>query len=110
MRRSRRARQYRRPPSGTSRSGAISITSPSSSGTPSVSTSDIIGPIWRSGKFTTASTTADEILEAVVPGDLGRGLLDADRRAEVDRQLEGGLARLRKRLGGDHPADADVDL
>ena len=38
------------------RSGMISTTSPSASGKPSVSTSDIILPIWRGGKFTTAAT------------------------------------------------------
>lgn len=48
--------QYSAPPSGTARSGLISITSPLASGTPRVSTSLIIGPIWRGGKLTTAST------------------------------------------------------
>ena len=36
--------------------GRSRITLPSSSGTPSASTSDMNGPIWRGGKFTTATT------------------------------------------------------
>ncbi len=36
--------------------GAISTTLPSASGKPSVSTSDMTGPIWRGGKLTTAAT------------------------------------------------------
>lgn len=52
---SRRA-QCRRPPDGTGRSGAISTICPSASGTPSTSTSERTGPIWRGGRFTTAST------------------------------------------------------
>ena len=64
MSRSSRTRQHRssaRPqnslaPFGTSRSGANSTTAPSSSGKPRVSTSDMTGPIWRGGKFTTAAT------------------------------------------------------
>ena len=36
--------------------GPISTTLPSASGKPSVSTSDMIGPIWRGGKLTTAAT------------------------------------------------------
>ena len=44
------------PPFGTGLLGAISTTMPSSSGKPSVSTWDIIGPIWRDGKLTTAAT------------------------------------------------------
>jgi hypothetical protein len=53
---------------------------------------------------------AGEVLEAVVPGDLGRGFLDADVGAEVDRKAIGGLSRLREGLGRDDAADADVDL
>ena len=45
-----------RPPTGTSAVGRSRITLPSSSGTPRVSTSDMNGPIWRGGKFTTATT------------------------------------------------------
>jgi hypothetical protein len=45
-----------------------------------------------------------------VPGDLGRALLDPERRAEIDGELEGRLARAGQRLGGDDGADADVDL
>ena len=48
--------QNSRPPSGTLRSMAPSTTSPSSSGKPSVSTSDMNLPIWRGGKLTTAKT------------------------------------------------------
>jgi predicted pyridoxine 5'-phosphate oxidase superfamily flavin-nucleotide-binding protein len=44
------------PPSGTGWPGPISTTSPSASGMPSVSTSDMNLPIWRGGKFTTART------------------------------------------------------
>ena len=36
--------------------GPISTTPPSASGKPSVSTSDMKGPIWRGGKLTTAAT------------------------------------------------------
>ena len=46
-----------RPPSGTSDEGCSRITRPSSSGTPSTSTSDMTGPIWRGGKFTTPTTS-----------------------------------------------------
>jgi len=53
---------------------------------------------------------AGEVFEAVVSGDLGRGFLDADRRAEIDRQAVGGLSRLREGLGRDDAADADVDF
>ena len=45
-----------RPPTGTSAVGRSRITLPSSSGTPRVRTSDMKGPIWRGGKFTTATT------------------------------------------------------
>ena len=38
-------------------SGRSRITLPSSSGAPSTSTSDMTGPIWRGGKFTTATTS-----------------------------------------------------
>ena len=51
-----RLTQNIRPPTGTSRSGRRRITRPSSSGTPSTSTSERTGPIWRGGKFTTATT------------------------------------------------------
>ncbi|KAK0329816.1 hypothetical protein LTR94_035228, partial [Friedmanniomyces endolithicus] len=44
------------PPSGRSRSTPARTTFPSASGKPSVSTSDITGPIWRGGKLTTAAT------------------------------------------------------
>ncbi len=50
------AHQNSLPPSGTSWPGPISTTSPFASGTPSTRTSDSTGPIWRGGKFTTAST------------------------------------------------------
>ena len=56
LRRGRREAKTTSPPSGTSRSGMSSTTPPSPSGTPSVSTSDIIGPICFGGKFTTATT------------------------------------------------------
>ena len=48
--------QNSRPPSGTAWPGPSSTTSPSASGMPSVSTSDMNLPIWRGGKFTTAAT------------------------------------------------------
>mmetsp|Transcript_23469 Transcript_23469/g.41257 ORF Transcript_23469/g.41257 Transcript_23469/m.41257 type:complete len:225 (-) Transcript_23469:2102-2776(-) len=48
--------QCNRPPSGTSRSGFANTIAPSASGKPRTSTSDIKGPIWRAGKFTTAKT------------------------------------------------------
>ena len=44
------------PPSETSLSVVINTQLPSPSGTPSVSTSDFTGPIWRGGKLTTART------------------------------------------------------
>ena len=44
------------PPSGTLRSIAPSTTAPSSSGKPSVSTTDMNLPICRGGKLTTANT------------------------------------------------------
>ena len=69
------------------------------------------GPIWRGGKLTTASTwRPDELLELVVDRDLRGGFLDADPVAEIDREPEGGLARLRERLGLHDGADTDVDL
>jgi len=37
-------------------------------------------------------------------------ILHADRRPEIDSELVGRLARLRKELGLDDPADADIDL
>ena len=52
----RRAAQKIRPPSGTSCVGRSRITWPSLVGAPSTSTSDMNGPIWRGGKFTTATT------------------------------------------------------
>ena len=45
-----------RPPSGTGRSGASSTTSPSLSGKPSTSTSDMNLPICFAGKLTTPAT------------------------------------------------------
>jgi len=48
--------QNSRPPFGTVCPGASRTTSPASSGSPSVSTSERIGPIWRGGKLTTAIT------------------------------------------------------
>ena len=48
--------QNNREPLGISVSGANSTTSPTESAKPSVSTSDIIGPICRGGKLTTAAT------------------------------------------------------
>ena len=53
---SQRIDQNSLPPSGTLRSIAPSTTAPSSSGKPSVSTSDMNLPIWRGGKLTTAKT------------------------------------------------------
>ena len=47
---------------------AISITAPSASGKPSVSTSERIGPIWRGGKFTTAARAVLELVERVISG------------------------------------------
>ena len=46
----------RRTPSATGLSIAARTTSPSPSGKPSTSTSDMNGPIWRGGKLTTAMT------------------------------------------------------
>lgn len=54
--RSRDSGQNSRPPFGTGRSIAASTTSPSASGKPSVSTSDMNLPIWRGLKLTTAAT------------------------------------------------------
>ena len=48
--------QNRRPPFGTTRSQVARTIAPSASGKPSVSTSDMNGPIWRGGKLTTAMT------------------------------------------------------
>jgi len=53
---------------------------------------------------------AGQFVEAVVPGDLSRGALQADLRPEIDDEPVGGLAGLRERLGRDDAADADVDL
>ena len=50
------APQNKRAPFGTSWSGRTSTTAPFSSGKPTVSTSDMKGPICRGGKFTTAAT------------------------------------------------------
>ena len=52
---------------------------------------------------------ADQRLRAIVFGDLRRRFLDADLGPEIDLQLERRLARLRKRLGLDDGAGADVD-
>ena len=60
--------------------------------------------------MTTAATFCPtERLERMVLGDLRRALAHADRRAEVDPQPPGRLARLRERLGIDDGADADID-
>ena len=70
----------------------------------------MIGPICRGGKFTTAATCRPtSSSQPIVPRDLRRRFLEADRRAEVDDQLEGGFARLRERPHLDDRADADVD-
>ena len=45
-----------REPFGTVRSGSIRTISPFTSAKPNVSTSDMNGPIWRGGKFTTPAT------------------------------------------------------
>ena len=111
QRRHRFTPQYIRPPFGTFRAGPISITSPAASGRPSVSTSDMKGPIWRGGKIHDREhLAADELLELVIDRDLRGGFLDADLLAEIDREPEGGLARLREGLGLHDGADADVDL
>ena len=91
------------------RPGASRITRPCSSAAPSTSTSERTGPIWRGGKFTTRDDQPALELLARVVRDLGRGALGADLLAEVDRELPGGLARLREVLDGDDPADAHVD-
>src|SRR5579863_3972185 len=49
-------------------------------------------------------------LVALVGRDLRRGAFDPDLRAEVDRELPGGLARLREVVDGHHAADPHVDL
>ena len=49
-------------------------------------------------------------LGGVMHGDLGRAFLFPNLRPEIDPQLKGGLARLRKRFGADHRADANVDI
>ena len=43
-------------------------------------------------------------------GDLGRGFLDPDCRAEIDLQLEGGLARFRKGFHLDDGPCPYIDL
>ena len=69
------------------------------------------GPIWRGGKLTTAATWRPiRVSGRIVFGDLGGGFLDADLRAEIDLQLEGGLARFREGLDVDDGADADIDF
>ena len=52
----------------------------------------------------------DQILQRIMFGDLRRRALDADRVAEIDRQLERRLARFGKGVGSGDRADADVDL
>ena len=105
-----RAGQNIRPPKGTSRSGVSSTTAPSASGTPSVSTSDMNGPICLGGKLTTATTSRwSEIALDVVFRDLGRRFPDAEVRAEIDAQPIRGLPRLGKVLNVDNPPDPDVD-
>ena len=112
------AGRRRRPPrvsesarrAGRPLSGASRITRPCLVGRRRASsTSERTGPIWRGGKFTTATTQAAFELLAGVVGDLRRGALGADLVAEVDRQLPGRLARLREVLDRDDPADAHVD-
>ena len=68
-------------------------------------------PIWRGGKLTTAATWRPiRFFRRVVLGDLRGRFLDADLGAEIDLELEGGLARLRKGLGLDDGAGADIDF
>ena len=52
---------------------------------------------------------ADEFLQPVMLGDLGRGFLDADLGAEVDPQLEGRFPGLGKDLGLDEAGVSAVD-
>jgi hypothetical protein len=44
---------------------------------------------------------AGQVLQGVMLGDLSRGALPAERRAEVDLQDISGLARLREGMGSD---------
>src|SRR4051794_6758389 len=53
--------------------------------------------------------TADQRFGSVILRQLSRRFLHADHGAEIDEELERGLARLRKRLGLDDGANADVD-
>src|SRR3954453_3846 len=53
--------------------------------------------------------TADQRFWSVILRQLSRRFLYPDQGAEIDEQLERGLARFRKRLGLDDGADADVD-
>ena len=98
-----------REPGSAPRSGRSSTTPRSSSSAPSTRTSEKNGPIWRGGKLTTADHQRVLELLARVVGDLGRGALDADLGAEIDRQLPRGLARLGEVVDRDDAADAHVD-
>ena len=86
------------------------MTLPATSETPSTSTSERTGPIWRGGKLTHGDDEAPEQLVAGVVGDLRRRAARPELLAEVDRQLPGGLARLGEVLDLDDAADAHVDL
>ena len=48
---------------------------------------------------------AEQSTGCVILGDLGRGFLDADLRAEIDLQLEGRLPRFRKGIDANDGAD-----
>src|ERR1700754_3792337 len=52
---------------------------------------------------------ADQRGDLVILRDLRAGAPGADAAAEIDGQLQRGLARLGKQLGADDGADADVD-
>ncbi len=98
-----------RAPTGTSASGRSRMIRPSSSDAPSVSTSDMNGPIWRGGKLTTATTSrpssssreysmicADERLVPI-----------SDPKSIVSFQAR--LARLGEVVDRRHAADPHVD-
>ena len=98
-------------PSGTSRSGAISTTAPLGVGDAEGQHLGAERPDLARREVDDGEHQApDQRLGRVVRGDLRRGLLLADLRAEVDPELDRRLARLGEGLGAGHPADADVDL
>jgi hypothetical protein len=61
------------------------------------------GPIWRGGKFTTATTCFPTSAS-------GGGAASTDLVSEIDGELDRGLARFGEGLGGDNGADADIDF